>query len=316
MIKPRILIAETQGFSPDVVALLQQFGEVDLIDIQRDTVKKAFSEYDVFWFRLGFSIGTLEIPENPRCRFIVCPATGLDHINEVACGKNGITVLSLRGETDFLQTVRATAELTIGLALALLRKIPAAIQHVQQGDWDRDQLKGQELQGKTVGIAGMGRLGKITAQYFSVFGCKVLGYDRQPFEEANVESCPTLESLVAQSDIVSIHINYSPETHHLFDNALFSRFKKGSFLLNTARGGLVDSAALAKNLENGQLAGAALDVLENEYEHQRSPLIKYAQRHENLLITPHIGGNTKESFAKTEMYMALKLRSYLEHKNV
>ncbi len=307
--KPRILIAEPKDFSPKAIAILRQLGGLDLIDIQKDGLKKALAEYDIFWFRLGFRIEASDLPENPRCRFIICPVTGLDHIDLEACAAKGIQVLSLRGESEFLKSVRATAELCIGLALALLRKIPQASNHVREGGWDRDLFQGQELLGKTVGIAGMGRLGKITAQYFRTFGCQVLGFDLLPFVEDGVEPCESLENLVAQSDLVSIHINYSPENHHLFNAAIFSQFKKGSVLINTARGALVDSLALIQNLQNGQLAGAALDVIEAEHAHAQSPLIAFARQHDQLLITPHIGGNTVESFEKTEVFMAEKLKA-------
>lgn len=307
----RILIAETKGFSPKAAERLRQLGVLELRDTPKEGIKNALEEYDVFWFRLGFRVEAADLPEHPRCRFIVCPVTGLDHIDLEACASKGIQVLSLRGETAFLNTVRATAELTLGLTLALLRRIPDAVKHVQEGGWDRDPFQGRELWGKTVGIAGMGRLGKITAQYFRAFGCKVLGFDPVPFEEPGVTPCQSLENLVEQADIVSIHINYAPENHHLFNEVLFSTFKQGSVLVNTARGALVDSLALLRCLENGQLSGAALDVIENEHAPADSPLIAYARQHEHLLITPHIGGNTVESFEKTEIFMAGRLEEEL-----
>lgn len=307
----KILIAEPKGFSAEALVILRSFAEVDLIEIQRDSLQKAFEEYDVFWFRLGFRVEAEDLPEKPRCRRIVCPVTGLDHLDLEACAAKGIRVLSLRGEVDFLKNVRATAELTLGLALALLRKIPEASAHVLAGGWERDKFRGQEFFGKTVGIVGMGRLGKITAQLFRAFGCQVLGYDPVPFEEEGVTPCEGLEILVRNADLVSLHLNYLPENQHLFDDALFSTFKKRSMLVNTARGGIVDSQALLRHLENGHLAGAALDVIEQEHTHKASPLLAYARSHSNLLITPHIGGNTTESFVKTEVFMAEKCRAEL-----
>ncbi|MFN0214463.1 MAG: NAD(P)-dependent oxidoreductase [Saprospiraceae bacterium] len=307
--RPRILIAETKDYSPEATALLRELGDVDLIETPKSGLKKALETYDVFWFRLAFRIEASDLPVNPRCRFIVCPMTGLDHIDLDACDAKGIQVLSLRGEYTFLRSVRATAELTIGLTLALLRNIPEAAKHVQAGGWDRQQFQGRELQDKTVGIAGMGRLGKITAQYFRIFGCHVLGFDPIPFNEEGVVPCESLKNLVAQSDIVSIHVNYLPENHHLFNEALFSNFKKGSVLINTARGALIDSTSLLRQLQIGHLSGAALDVIENEHKHTDSPLIAYARQHKHLIITPHIGGNTAESFEKTEVFLAEKLKS-------
>ena len=312
--KRRILIAEPRDFSPAALAMLKQVGQVDLIEVKKGDLEKACCDYDVLWFRLGFKIDAVDLPESPRCRIIVCPATGLDHIDEAACHAKGIRILSLRGEADFLRSVRATAELTIGLALALLRKIPQAQAHVRAGGWVRDLFQGQELFGKTVGIAGMGRLGKLCAQYFQAFGCRVLGYDPLEFEVAGVENCPSLEYLVSRSDIISIHINYVAENHHLFNDTVLATFKTGSVLINTARGALVDSQALLRQLESGHLSGAALDVIENEHAHSDSVLIEYARQHANLLITPHIGGNTRESFEKTELFLAQKLKTCLSDK--
>lgn len=308
----RILIAEVKDFSPTAAAILADLGTVDLTETTGAELTHALNTYDVLWFRLGFRVEACDLPAHPRCRFIVCPVTGLDHIDVAACAARGIQVLSLRGESAFLTSVRATAELTIGLALALFRKIPQAANHVGEGGWNRDLFKGRELFGKSVGVAGMGRLGKIAAQYFRAFGCRVAGYDPVPFEEDGVTPCESLQSLVAQSDLLSIHINLTPQTRHLFNDAILSGFKRGSVLVNTSRGGLIDSLALLRHLESGHLAGAALDVIENEHAHVESPLVAYARRHDHVLITPHIGGNTVESFEKTEVFMAEKLRAVLQ----
>lgn len=309
--KLNILIAETRDFSNEAVSALHDIGTVHLRDINADEIADALNTYDVFWFRLGFKLTRELITGAQRCRFIICPVTGLDHIDLDACAEKNITVISLRGETTFLKQVRATAEHTLGLTLALLRQVPAAVHSVNNGVWNRNLFKGQEIYGKTVGILGVGRLGSITAGYFKAMGAHVLGYDIKPFDATICEPVQDIATLFRSSAIISVHVNLNPQTQHLVNRALLELMPKGSFLVNTSRGSIVNSEHLIEALTNGPLAAAAIDVIENEFDHAQDLLVQYAQQHNNLLITPHIGGNTYESFAKTELFMVQKLKAQL-----
>ena len=171
----------------------------------------------------------------------------------------------------------------------------------------------------TLGILGFGRLGQQVAEYAKAFGLKVLASD--PFieptvlQEKQVFSC-SKETLFKQSDIVSLHVNYESTNHNLVNYKEFECMKDGSYFVNTARGELIDEGALLDALSSGKLAGAALDVLENEQDSTtlfNTPLMQYAQEHDNLLITPHIGGCTLESMQKTELFIVNKLKSFLEN---
>lgn len=302
----RILVAEPEGFSPRAVEVLRKAGDVELRCVPEERVAEALRAYDVFWFRLGYQLRGPVLPERPRCRVLATPVTGLDHVDLEACRARGIRVVSLRGETEFLRTVRATAELTVGLTLALLRRIPAAFDAVREGRWSRDPFRGHELFGKTVGLVGVGRLGTLVAGYFRAFGMDVIGYDPRPdFPTAAARRVASLDELLAIADVVSLHVKYDAGTRHLIGRAQLAAMKRGAVLVNTSRGGVVDDAALLEALVAGQLAGAALDVLDGEpaigADH---PLVAYARRHENLLVVPHIGGNTWESFEKTEIFLA------------
>jgi D-3-phosphoglycerate dehydrogenase / 2-oxoglutarate reductase len=302
----RILIAEPLDFSPQAVSMLAQVAEVELRACDRTGLGQALADFDVVWFRLAHRIDRALLAQAARCRILATPVTGLDHIDLDACRQLGIRVVSLRGEVEFLRTVRATAELTIGLTLALLRQIPAAAASVATGAWDRDRFRGQELFGKTIGLVGVGRLGSLVAGYFRAFGADVLGYDPRPdFPTSLCTRVGTLEELFSRSDIVSIHAAYQPDTRHLIGRQQFAALRLGAILVNTARGGIVDEVALIEALDQGQLAGAALDVLDGEPEITAgNPLVAYAKQHANMLIVPHIGGNTRESFAKTECFLA------------
>ncbi len=289
--------------------MLETVAEVVLQPTDRQQMAAALGEFDAVWFRLAHRIDRQLLAGALRCRVLATPVTGLDHIDLAACAERGVRVVSLRGETDFLRQVRATAELTIGLALALLRHIPAASAHVLDGGWNRDLFRGRELFGRTAGIVGMGRLGTIVAGYFRAMGMDVIGYDPRPdFPRDAARQMGTLDELLEAADVVSLHVALGDETRHMIGRHEFDAMKPGAVLVNTSRGGIVDEAALLAALEGGRLAGAALDVLEGEPNVGRDhPLVAYARRHDNLLIVPHVGGNTVESFAKTELFLAGKV---------
>ena len=307
----KIRIAETKNFSEEVILQLKTFAEVDVVETEKSDLTTCLASYDVFWFRLKFKIEENDFPENTQCKFILCPVTGLDHIDLAACAKRNIQVISLKGETEFLSKVRATAELTLALTLALLRQVPKAVESVNTFTWNRDLFKGHEIFEKKVGIVGVGRLGKITAGFFKAFGATVYGYDIKPFDEDICIKVNSLEELAAQVDILSIHVAYHEDTHHLINEKIFSLMKPESILINTSRGGVVDSDDLLVALKENKLRGAALDVIENEYAIEKHPLIEYAKENPRLIITPHIGGNTWESFDKTEHFLADKLMAKL-----
>lgn len=310
---PRILIAEPLDFSSAATAALGRAAEVVLQTTTAAELPRAFAEYDVVWIRLAARITAELLGSEPRCRILVVPTTGLDHIDLAACERAGIRVVSLKGETDFLRQVRATAELTLGLTLALLRHIPEAAASTVAGAWDRDRFRGREIFEKTVGIIGVGRLGTIVAGYFRALGATVLGYDPRPdFPHDAAHRVDRLNDLLSRSDIVCLMASYDDGTRHLLGTEAFGHCKPGAVLINTSRGGIVDERALLDALESGRLAGAALDVLDGEPGiDARHSVIRYAQTHPNVVILPHLGGNTFESLEKTEIFLAKKVAALL-----
>jgi len=302
---PRILIAEPLDFSPAAVRILQRVADVTLEPTDRAGLADALGLYDVVWIRLAHRIDRELLAGPLRCRILALPVTGLDHIDLDACAQRGIRVVSLRGETSFLEKVRGTAELTVALTLALLRHIPAAAEHARAGGWNRDLFRGRELFGRTAGLVGVGRLGRIVAAYFRAFGMHVIGYDpRADFPHDAARRVDTLEALMRQSDVVSLHVNYEPATRHLIGRRELAALQPHAVLINTSRGGIVDELALAEAIESGAIGGAALDVLDGEPETAEHPLVKLSRRTDRVLIVPHVGGNTAESFEKTEVFLA------------
>lgn len=303
--RARIRILEPEGFSPSALARLQAVADVSAEPLGSEDLGKVLGSVDVLWLRLGHVIDAELLSGNPRCRIIATPVTGLDHIDLDACERAGVRVLSLRGEREFLEEVRATAELAIGLAIDLMRHISSAAADVKEGHWRRDRFRGHELHRKTVGLVGVGRLGSIVAGYYRAFGAKVLGYDPHAVLPEDVEAVETLGELFERSDLVSVHARYDESTHHLIHAGVFARARPHLFLVNTARGGILDEAALLDALREGRIAGVALDVLSGEPDVGADhPVLRYARQHDNLLIVPHIGGNSFESFEKTECFLA------------
>lgn len=307
----KVIIAEPKDFSEDVKTLLESSFNLTIKNLRHFELENAFCNYDIFWFRLGFQIDRALIEMSKRTvKYIVCPVTGLNHIDTVACEENGVTIISLKGEFEFLKEVRATAEHTILLTMALLRKLVPAVESTISGSWNRDPYKGNEIFKKTVGIIGFGRLGKIVSDYFEALGANILIYEKNPNTELlNSLKLVDLETLLKQSDIVSLHINFIPENIEFISARHFSLMKSSAVFINTSRGQLVDSQALKNALINSEISGAALDVIFDEFDLLNSPELEFLTRNKpaNLIITPHIGGNTWESFDKTEKFIYNKL---------
>ncbi len=312
----RILNAEPEGYSEEARAILRQLGDLDEVALDRAGLLERVADYDVLIVRLAHTVDGEVFENAPRLSAVVTATTGLDHIDLEAAAAHGVAVLSLRGEHSFLSTVSSTAELTWTLLLALVRKLVPAVEHVREGQWDRDRFRGLELQGKRLGIVGVGRVGAMVARYGLAFGMEVKAFDPAPrVWPENVEQVSDLESLAGSVDVLSVHAPLDSSTEGLVSRDVLIRLKRGSYVINTARSALVDNRAVLELLETGQLAGAAIDVLDEERDHSRRqghPLLDYARTHDNLLITPHIGGASVEAMARTEVFMAGKLRAHLD----
>jgi len=314
--KPRILNLEPEGYSPKALHVLTSFSEVDIGPMTRDELLTNISNYDGLIVRLNHRIDRQILDAAPRLKFIASATTGLNHIDCDYAQKCGISILSLRGEVAFLDSIHATAEHTWALILALIRHIPASTHDVHLGGWNRDAFKGSELSGKTLGIIGYGRLGKKVARYGTAFGMKVLLTDTKRIIPGDEMELVSLEELLTRSEIVSIHVPYNPTTHGFFGREQIQKMRNGSYLINTSRGEVIDETALLESLINGHLAGAALDVMRGENINDvnwinNDPLIRYAKENNNLLITPHLGGCTIESMEKTEVFIAQKIKNFL-----
>jgi D-3-phosphoglycerate dehydrogenase / 2-oxoglutarate reductase len=308
--RPVIWIGEPVGFSLTAKTKLEQHFTLICKSVNQAELKEVFQLCDVFIFRLGLKVVSDTIQMNQRCKLIATPVTGLNHIDLDVCKKNQIQIISLKGEFEFLKQIRATAEFTMALLLCLVRNIVPASANVNEGIFDRDLFRGNELFQKTIGIIGFGRLGKIVSEYALAFGMKVLIYERnvEKITDQPEYQFVDLESVLENSDFISLHIDASEENDHFVNAKFLSKMKKSAFLINTSRGSILDEEALVKALVNKQISGAALDVVQGEpHVDFNKSIFKYAKKHTNLLITPHLGGNTHESVERTECFIADKI---------
>jgi len=313
----KIVLSEMRDFSADALGLLHALGAVAMYDIlDRSELIVRCSDADVLWIRLRHHIDAEVMSAAPRLRAIVSPTTGLDHIDLDEAEALGIAVLSLKGESRFLDGITATAEQTWALLLELARRTGSAHADVLRGHWNRDAWRGRGLKGRTLGLLGHGRLGRIVGEYGHAFRMPVIAHDPYVRDFPTHVRPVSFDELLATADILSVHVPLDASTEGLLDARALSRMKKGAWLINTSRGRIVDDPALVDALRSGRLGAAALDVLGGETGHcsdwlMAHPALAYAQTHDNLILTPHIGGATEEAMAETEIFMAQKLKAYL-----
>ncbi len=311
-----VVILEPEHYSEEALRLYGRLGSVSAERFAEDRRAKELADARVLVIRLGkITKETLDLA--PKLEVIASPTTGLNHIDMEEVERRGIKIVSLKGRRDITEKIYATSEHTIALLFALIRRIPSFHQHVIGGGWDRQRFIGSEVSGKTIGIVGCGRLGIRVAEILKAMGAHVVGTDPYQAKEHIPSFIEMLseKELLERSDIVSLHVDLRSDNEHMFGESQFAAMKPGAYFINTSRGQLVDERAMLVALESGRLAGAATDVMDNEDPKgahlSGNSLIEYAQAHENVIITPHIGGATKESMAMTEDAIALEVLNTL-----
>lgn len=306
------LITEADDFSEKALSVYKSLGPVYLYPKLQGAAKERIkAAAHILVIALKYQIDKTWIDSMPDLKLIVSPTTGLNHIDMDYCRKRAIKVISLRGRRKFLKNIPSTAEAAMALLLALTRNIPWAFEDVKRGHWNRVLWRGRQLLGKTLGILGFGRLGKITARYAKTFGMKVIAHDpyvsEKIMEKAGVHGV-NMDELFKQSDVVSLHVMLTPETHNLVKEKHLKLMKPTAYFVNTARSELLERDLLYKALRNGWIAGAATDVLWDERSDgshlRKDALWNYAQKNKNLIIVPHIGGATYEAMEITQNFVA------------
>lgn len=242
----------------------------------------------------------------PKLKAVAKFGVGVDNIDGEAAKKYGVKVLNAPGQNS-----NAVAELTVAFMINILRGLVPLHKEMERGQWPR--FMGNEVKGRTIGLLGFGAISRLVAKKLSAFECKVIAYDLYPNTEAAKEygvEMVTADEVIENSDIVSIHIPATKDTYHMFNDDTFARMKKGSYLINAARGALVDLEALSRALTTGHLAGAALDAFEEEPLPLDSPILQC----KNIVLTPHTGAETKESYRNVSLCTAKDIIAVLDGK--
>ena len=266
--------------------------------------EKALADADALIVRSAVMADDKLLEKAPRLRVIGRAGVGVDNIEMASATRRGIVVMNTPGANAL-----AVAELTVGLMLSLARHIPRADRTTRAGKWEKKSLQGTEVNGKTLGLIGLGRIGTEVAQRARALGMTVVASDpyvsTERARELNVALWP-IDDLYARADYISLHLGLTPQTAGFLNAAAFAKMKRGVRIVNCARGELVDEAALHDALQSGQVAAVALDVFASEPP-KNSPLLAL----DNVVVTPHIGGSTAEAQDAVGTQIAMQVREYL-----
>jgi len=294
------LIYVTSPIHPDVIKALCSIGEVRL-GYGDDAVSYADIQHqvDAVFLRGGHMCAAM-IAASPKLRIVARHGAGYDNVDYKAAAERGVWVTNTPGANR-----RSVVEHVFALLLGISRKIQLATDQTRNNIWaaDRLSLTGIELEGRTLGLIGFGDIGRHVAPVAEAFGMKVLATD--PAYDSSVDKrLVDLDTLLAQADVISLHVPLQPSTEHLIGGAEIAKMKTGAILINTSRGGVIDEAAVADALRSGKLAGAGVDVLAAENIDMLDPFSRNTfaiADLPNLLVTPHVAGQTNESLLRVGM---------------
>lgn len=274
-----------------------------------DEVCDKIEQYDGVIIRSRIPLDENFLEKGKNLKFIARVGAGMENIDIPAAEKLGIQLInSPEGNRD------SVAEHVVGMLLILMNRLFIASQEVKNGIWKREENRGDELLGKTVGLIGYGNMGKATAKRLSGFGCKVIFHDILPGLSDEFAQQVSLEELKQSAEVVSLHIPLTSETHYFVDQKFISEMKNDFYFVNTARGKNVETKSLVEGLESGKIKGACLDVLEYEkssFEHLETENedLKYLLGSEKAIVTPHIAGWTHQSKEKLAQFIVDKIVS-------
>jgi len=307
----KILIAD--DMAPQCVDIFKkaQGCEVDVkTGLKPADLKAIIGEYDALAVRSATKVTAEIIEAGKKLKVIGRAGIGVDNIDLNAASRRGIVVMNTPGGSSV-----TVAELALALMLSLARHVPQATASLKAGKWEKKKFEGHELFNKTLGVVGIGNIGAVLVERALGMKMKVVAYD--PFISAEAARAlgaelVTLDELLARADVVSFHLPLTDQTRHMLNAASIAKMKKGAFIINCARGGIVDEAALAQALESGHLGGAGFDVFEKEPVDPENPLLKLP----NFVCTPHLGASTEEAQLNVAISLAEQMIDYLVNGNV
>jgi D-3-phosphoglycerate dehydrogenase len=296
----RILVADK--IHDDGIKMLEQIGEVDVkTELTSNQLLDEIKGYDVLVVRSATKVTKEVIDSGENLRIIARAGVGLDTIDVQAANTRGIKLINAPEAPTI-----AVAELVIGMMISWARHLPRADKSMKQSKWEKAQLMGSELKGKTLGVIGTGRIGQAVGYRAKAFLMNILAYDvgqNAEFARETGARYVNLEELLRKSDFVSLHVPATLQTRHMIGWREFELMKPSAVLINTSRGEVIDEEALVNALQKGKIAGACLDVYEHEPP-KDSPLLKLP----NVVLTPHIGASTVEAQREAALIIAEKIK--------
>ena len=310
--KEKIRFLFLENISDVAVKNFRQQGYVQVDKITKamteEELIKAIKDVHILGIRSKTQINKKVLDAAKKLQAIGCFCIGVNQVDLKAATNNGVVVFNAP-----YSNTRSVAELVIGLAIMLIRKIPDKNKAAHEGLWMKDAKGSYELRGKTLGIIGYGNIGSQVSVLAEAIGMKVLFYDTETkLPLGNATDAKSLKELVSKSDVVTLHVPETSQTNNIINKNLLKHFKRGSILINYARGTVVDLEALRKSLEEGHLSGAAIDVFPWEPEKNGDRFQSPVQDLPNVILTPHIGGSTEEAQQNIGEDVSIKLFNYLE----
>jgi len=310
--KDKIKILMLENISEAAIKVFKDSGYADIKKISgalsEEQLINEIKEVHMVGIRSKTQITEKVLQHAEKLQAIGCFCIGTNQVNLQAARKKGIVVFNAP-----YSNTRSVAELVIGASIILIRKILEKNKAAHEGHWNKDSKGSFEIRGKTLGIIGYGNIGSQVSILAESLGMKVIFYDNiTKLPLGNASSRKTIKEVVAKADIITLHVPETQQTKNLINKTLFKQFKKGSILINFARGEVVDLDALAVALSSGHLSGAAIDVFPVEPEKNGDPFSSPLQNIPNVLLTPHVGGSTEEAQFNIGEDVSAKLLQYLE----
>jgi D-3-phosphoglycerate dehydrogenase len=279
----RIVIADQM--EEDVVRGIQAMGEVSY---KPADLKAALGDADALIVRSATKVTAELLASAPKLKLVARGGVGLDNVDQAACKARGIKVLNTPGASS-----NAVAELALGLMIGALRNIQKAHHQMKNGKWEKKTLTGSEIEGKTLGVIGYGRIGALLGNKARALGMRVIAYNPPPrHDDGKVEFVESLDAFLGMADVISVHVPATPQTVNMINAASIAKMKNGVIIINTSRGEIIDEDALYDAVKSGKVGGAALDVF--RAEPYKGRLLEL----ENVYLTPHLGASTREAQEK------------------
>lgn len=306
---PKALLLE--NIHPDAAQSLRDHGfEVECLKgaLSEDELIDALEGVDLLGIRSKTSVTRKVIDARPTLTAVGCFCIGTNQVDLEYAGKNGIAVFNAP-----YSNTRSVVELVIGDIICLMRRIPAHTHHMKHGMWDKSASGSHEVRGKTLGIIGYGNIGSQLSVLAEALGMRVMFYDlEEKLALGNAQRCETLNELLEQSDIVTLHVDGRKSNTGFFGEDQFAHMKQDSIFLNLSRGFVADLGALKQHLDSGHIAGAAVDVFPIEPKKTGDPFETALADEDNMILTPHIGGSTLEAQESIGHFVSQRLEDYWE----